>query len=147
MEKIKLSAETFDSVMSMLNSSDQESVIVGLSCIEELDITTGITYLLLLKKLANVSTDAWEEYAPTKAKYLNSLGLSVEYPVTYKKILDIITERKVPIDDLQFFLNKFAIYIKEGLRNDYAIINDIEIKINLKLHVNTETSRQSGPDI
>lgn len=141
MEKIKLSAETFDGVMAMLNSSDQESVILGLSCIEEFDITTGITYLLLIKKLANVSANTWHEYAPNKSAYLKNMSVSMDKPISYREILIILQKLKVPINNLQFFLDKFALYMAEGLREDYAIIDTVEIKINLKLNV-TETSGQ-----
>ena len=48
MEKVKLTAETFDNVMLMLQSSDKENVILGLTCIEEVDTDSGLVYLLLI---------------------------------------------------------------------------------------------------
>lgn len=142
MEKIKLTAETFDNVLAMLSSPDKENVVMGLSCIEEFDITTGITYLLLIKKLANVSTDMWKEYAPQKLEYLKNIS-SIAYnemPMSFQKILNLIQERKVPISDIEFFLNKFSIYMTELLKYDYLIIDSIEIKLKLKLY-DTEINR------
>jgi len=131
-ETIKLTEKTFDNVMSMLNSPDKENVVLGLSCIEELNIKTGLVYLLLMKKLGNVTDELWRENAPKKLKYLKGMG--VEGTLTYKKVLDLLRERKVPIKDIQFFLNKFALYLHQSVREDYAIIDAIDIQIKLKLH-------------
>lgn len=141
MEKVKLTTETFDSVMQMLKSSDKENVVLGLTCIEELDITTGLVYLLLIKKLANVTSELWKEYCPKKVAYMNSMTNTFNTVLTYKKILELLVERKVPTTDIQFFMDKFALYLMEGLRNDYALIESIEINLKLKLH-DTEPSRE-----
>jgi len=140
MEKIKLTVETFDNILAMLSSPDKENVVMGLSCIEELDITTGITYLLLIKKLANVSSKMWKEYAPQKSEYLKNISFINEAPMSFQKILTLIQERKVPISDIEFFLNKFALYMTELIRNDYLILDSIEIKLKLKLN-DTEINR------
>lgn len=137
MEKVKVTEETFDNILAMLNSKDQENVILGLSCIEELDISSGLVYLLLLKKLGNVTTEMWREYAPKKLMYLSNLnGFNggPSFIPSYREILQVLQKVKVPLKDIKFYLVKFGNHMAAGLREDYAVIDNIEITVKLKLH-------------
>lgn len=133
MEKVKINAETFETVLSMLNSTDQDNVILGLSCIEEMDAINGLVYLLLLKKLGNVEEEMWKLHASTKLKYIQGIDENKGI-ITYQRILSILRETKVPISDIQVFLTYFGKYLMDILKTEYEIIEGIEVIIKCKLH-------------
>ena len=135
MEKLALNKENFDQILLMLNSSDKENVVMGLICIEELDVKTGLAYLLLIRKLANVTDELWKMHAPTKVTALKNMGINSGTVLTYKKILDLLTSRKVPTDDIEFYLSKFGEYLNSTLHSlGYDVIEAVEIKLKIKLH-------------
>jgi len=135
MEKLKLTTDTYDNVMNMLQSPDKENVVLGLICIEEADIESDLVYLLLIKKLSNVSNTLWAEHAPKKIAFLKNLNIAVDTVITYKQILSILCERKVSNNNLQFFFTKFANYLKQTMLADYDdCIESIDITLNFKLH-------------
>jgi hypothetical protein len=146
MEKIKVDEVTFNNVLAMLNSSDKENKVVALSCIEELDVKSGIVYLLLFKKLANVPSALWKEHAPKKLDYLKQLGFNAEQVITYKKILDLICEKQVPFTDIQFFLDKFTLSIIEMIPEEYGKIEKIDINVKFKKN-ESKPSKQSSKDL
>jgi hypothetical protein len=133
MEKARLNAENFNNIMEMLSSPDKENIVMGLSYIEESDITNSLTYLLLIKKLANITDAMWKAHAPKTADYLKNLDIPTKLPVTYQKILTVLEEKKVPISDIEFFINKYMLYIVEVLKCNY-IIDSIEVKLKHKLN-------------
>lgn len=136
MEKLKLTTETYTNVMNMLQSPDKENVVLGLICIEESDIESDLVYLLLIKKLSNVSNSLWVEHAPKKTAFLKSLNISVDTVITYKQILTMLCERKVSNDNLQFFFTKFADYLKLTMidEENKHRVESIDITLNFKLH-------------
>ena len=134
-DTVKLNAESFDAVLTMMNSSDKESVVMGLVCIEEMDTTTGLVFLLLMRKLANVTDELWRTHAPKKVTALANMGIASGTVLTYKKILDLLAERKVSTDDIEFYLTKFGAYLNETLHQlGYDIIEAVDIKLKIKLH-------------
>lgn len=144
MEKLILNKKTFDQIILMLNSPDKENVVLGLTCIEELDTYQGLVYLLLMKKLANVTNNTWVEHAPKKTTLLKSMGVSVEDVLTYKKILDLLAERKASTKDIEFYLSKFGEYLKSTLIElGYDTIDAVEINIKLKLNENKPSRKPS----
>ena len=134
-DKIKLNAETFDNVLAMLNSSDKESVVMGLACVEEMDTTSCIVFLLLIRKLANVTDELWKVNAPKKTASLTNMGVAGGTVLTYKRILELLAERKASSADIEFFLGKFGMYLNETLHQlGYDIVESVDIKLKLKLH-------------
>lgn len=134
-DTIKLNADTFDNVLTMMNSSDKESVIMGLACIEEMDTTTGLVFLLLMRKLANVTDGLWKTNAPKKTNLLRNMGIESGTVLTYKRILELLAERKVSIDDVEFYFSKFGMYLNEMLHQlGYNNVEAVDIKLKIKLH-------------
>jgi hypothetical protein len=63
------------------------------------------------------------------------MGINSGTVLTYKKILDLLTSRKVPTDDIEFYLSKFGEYLNSTLHSlGYDVIEAVEIKLKIKLH-------------
>lgn len=72
---MKVTHKKFQNIVNMLRSSDQESGILALALIDELDPDENITAILLLKKYSNANNNAWEEHAPKTWTVLEKLLL------------------------------------------------------------------------
>ncbi len=132
-EKLKLTVDTFENTVRMMNSPDQENIVVALECIENVDFKENLTYIILVTKFANVTADIWKKHAPESAKKLESIGMELSKPMNYKKMLQILIKYKVPDSDLQFFFNKFEGNLKESIKSlGYDFIDDIKITLKLK---------------
>jgi NADH:ubiquinone oxidoreductase subunit C len=59
MKKEVINDEQFESLYNMLNSSDNQNVVLGLVTLENVDFTKSLTKILLLKKLCNVTPEYW----------------------------------------------------------------------------------------
>ena len=135
-DKIVLGRDTYNQVKAMLESSDKENAVVALSCIENGDFKLNITYILLMIKEANVDYNLWKEHAAeTCKKYAQ---LKIGKPLTYKQILETILLYKVPVEDIQFYLDRFAAKlvtdINRNITMDDREITEIKITINPKHH-------------
>lgn len=132
-EKIKLEAKTFDNIVPMLNSPDQENIVVGMECLENSHFRTNLTYILLVKKMSNATADMWKKHAPETTSNLNDIGAPVDRPITYKRMLEIMVEYKVPPADLQFYLDKFGGHLKDEIKKmGYDFIDDVVIILQFK---------------
>lgn len=146
MQKISLTGETYRSVLDMLNSSDQENVVMGLSIIEETNRIKGMACILMLKKSAKVAVNLWNEHAPQTCLWMKSLDAPVEGVITYKKILEIITHHKVETSQMQFFMDEFGKHLFDQIKQlGYDFVEDLEIKLKLKTHA--QQDGQSGESL
>jgi hypothetical protein len=133
--KLALNRDTYNSVLDMLNSSDKENVVVGLSIIEETDRKKGMACILMLKKRAVATTESWKEHAPATCKWLKTLGADPDQVITFKGILEIISKKQTEPSQMQFFLEEFGVHILGQIRQmGYGFIDDLEIKIKIKEH-------------
>lgn len=133
-DKIVLGRDTYNQIKAMLESPDKENAVVALSCIENSDFRLNITYILLCIKEANIPFTFWKEHAAeTCKKYAQ---LKIGKPLTYKQIIEKIIEYKVSVEDMQFFMDRFAIKLVEDINRNIAIdenqIADIKITIKPK---------------
>lgn len=112
-DKIILGKETYSQLKDMLESSDKENAVVALSCIEASDFKQNITYVLLMMKEANVDRKLWNEHAAETVKKYRALGIVDR--ITYKKILEISLAYKVHLDDIQFFMSRFAVHMMDEI--------------------------------
>lgn len=125
-EKIKLEKSTYDTVKSMLESSDKENMILAFECIKNADFKTNIIYILMLYKEVNLDQNIWVEHVPNVSKVITELV--PEHPfVSYKKLLDIAIEYKVPQEDVDFYADRYALFLQE--RDE---VESVEIRIKLK---------------
>jgi hypothetical protein len=132
-EQIALNAETCDNILQMMNSVDGENKVVALSCIDNVDFNKNLTYILILKKQSSASTADWKEFAPNTTKMLTGIGVDVDSVLSYKQVLEILVKRKVPTEDIQFYLDRFAKYLYSSIKGlGYDFIDTLEIKLKLK---------------
>lgn len=132
-EKLILGVDTFDNVVDMMNSPDEENVVVGLECIENVDFKSNMTFILLLKKMANVTAEMWKEHAPETYNKLVSIDLQPEKPISYKQILETIIKYKVPERNLQFYSDQFARNLQQSMKKmGYDSIDEVEIILSFK---------------
>ena len=125
-----LNQETHESMLAMMNSTDKENMVVALNCIENVDFDKSLVYILLLKKFSNASAEDWKSNAPKVSAKLKALEVDVDKPINFKKILQIIVQRKVPKDDIQFYLDRFGGYLFTTIKDmGYNYVESIEIKL------------------
>ena len=139
-EQVILNKDTHDSIMDMMKSVDTENRVVALNCIENVDFNKNLTYILLLRKQGEASQSEWKEHAPNASKMLTGLGINLDSSITWKQVLEVLIKRKVPAEDVQFYLDRFATYLFGSIKGlGYDFIDTLEIKVK----VNTEHGEQS----
>lgn len=150
--KVTLGKDTFPNILGMLESPDPENRVVALSCIDNVDFNSNITYILILKKEGTkATTHEWLEHAPNASKLLKGMGIELDKALTYKQILETIVKRKVPSEDIQFYLDSFGLKLFQSIKGlGYDFIDELEINIKLKTSDGEQTGTISkslkGPD-
>jgi len=140
-ETIKLTAETHDNIVEMMNSVDLENRVVALSCIENVDFKDNLVYILLLKKQGGASTSEWTTNAPHTCKLLKSIGVNLDTTLTWKQYLEILIKQDTAPDKIQFYLDRFVKVIHKSITAlGYDFIETLEVKVKLK----TKHGEQSG---
>jgi hypothetical protein len=142
MKKEVINDDQFESLCNMLNSSDDQNVVLGLVTLENVDFTKSLTKILLLRKVCDVTPEYWKEHAPKTFKKLKSV--SQDKPLTYKEILKIIVKEKQSEENIQFFLNQFSKHITNSIKDlGFDFIEETEITIKLKNNDKTGITSQS----
>lgn len=132
-EEIVLNAETYDNILSMINSVDKENRNVALSCIENVDFSKNLVYIMMLMKQGNASPEDWKTNAPKIYGMLTASGLDPASVLTYKEIIHKLVERKVPPEDIGFYMDKFINHVHGSIKNlGYDYIEKINITLKLK---------------
>ncbi len=132
-EQITLNAETYDNILSMINSVDQENKTVALSCIENVDFSKNLVYIMLLMKQGTATPEDWRTNAPKIYEMLQSAGLDPTSVLTYKEIIHKLVARKVPPEDIGFYMDKFINHVHSSIKNlGYDYIEKINITLKLK---------------
>lgn len=68
-----LTKESFYNLLKMLCSEDEENMLVGLKCIDQLDLERNLLFIVLLKKLGHVTHKTWTEEAPLTTARLKQI--------------------------------------------------------------------------
>jgi hypothetical protein len=140
-ETIKLTSETHDNIVEMMNSVDLENRVVALNCIENVDFKDNLVYILLLKKQGGASTSEWTTNAPHTCKLLKSIGVNLDTTLTWKQYLEILIKQDTTPDKIQFYLDRFVKVIHKSITAlGYDFIETLEVKAKLK----TKHGEQSG---
>jgi len=129
MDKKILAKDTYENIKKMFESSDLENATVAVECIKNTDLKGNLTYLLLLLKETNITKQKWQEYIPDIFTTLDEITESKNFFISYKEILNVLSKYKVSSDDYQFFMDRYALYLKEMCGED---IEFVSIKIKLK---------------
>jgi len=130
-EKIKIDAGTFNTVLEMLNSNDEENASTALMAMEQMDKKEGLLYFILLYKGSREKTNLWKEHAPTLLKKIENLGIDPEFSFT--SIWEVCKDTAVQ-DQKEIYKERFEIMLTKIL-NEWGfkpILNDMEIKIKFK---------------
>lgn len=145
-EKIILSRDTYETVKTMLQSPDEESQVLGLTCIENADFKINIAYILLLIHETNILPEMWKEHAPETTKiYKSVIGTDIsDAATTYMRILSLMAQYEVDKLDYQFFMDRYAYQLTKiinmkiddarlvlGAKKEMSIINSLSITVNL----------------
>jgi hypothetical protein len=149
-DKIILGKDTYQQLKDMLESPDEENAVRALSCIENSDFKSNITYVLLMMKEANVVYELWKINATETLKKYRALGI-LSGELTYKKIMEIILQYQAPIEDIQFFMNRFAEHMKneinQKLQPGDKIIEQLTIIINPNEQSRTTSESLQGSNV
>lgn len=137
MEKVILARDTYDSVKAMLESPDEENMVVAFQCIENGDFVSNLAYILFLLKEADVEGQLWKEHAPETTKKLTTLfkvDLVNAPSITFKSIMRLMRLYKAPREDYQFFMDRYALHLVDQFNEgqEEKVIEHIEI--TLKAH-------------
>ena len=149
----KLNRDTYPTVKAMLESPDPESVVLGLSCIEQSTFKPNVMYIGLLFLECNVRPELWKVHAPETTRLLRTIGLDIlDPPTTFKKLLEKVLRYTQDIDDLRLFFNAYSLYLKNRLNKKLSstdiIIEEITITIKTKDDENrTAVQGSEGSDL
>lgn len=146
--KTLLSRDTYVNVKAMLDSPDEENIVMGLTCIEQSEFRPNIMYIGLLFLECNVRAELWKVHAPETTRFLRTIGFDImSPPITYKKLLIKAIEYTKDAEDINLFFNAYAKYLKLKL-NDKLVKTDIvidELVITIKTkHNETRTTIQDS---
>lgn len=144
MRKISIDDEAFHNLLKMLTSTEEDAV-VALTTINNVNFDSSMTKILLLKKLGNVNKDMWNTYAKKAYNWINRNGLDPDKNLTWQEIFDHLLRKKVPVEDIQFFLNCFGLKLFKSIKGvGYDFLDNVEI--NLKYN-DTREKRKSSESI
>lgn len=131
MEKIKLEKGTYDTVVSMLESPDEENQVVAFECIKNADFKTNIVYILLLFKEVNIDNTVWKKHAPEIFVTIDKV-LTNETFLSFREIMEIARQYEVSQEDIQFYMDRYAMFLMRDLNKHKEYVELLEIKIKLK---------------
>jgi hypothetical protein len=131
--KVTLNRDSYASVLSMINSPDEENMVLGLSIVEETNQQKGLVYILMLKKVAQCKLQNWVTHAPKTCQWLRSIDASTETVLTYKKLLEIIIKNNVDQEQMQFYLDEFGAHLQKHITEmGYGLMDKLEVKVIFK---------------
>lgn len=132
-EKLVLDADSFDSILAMLQSNDKENEEVAFSVINNCDKEKSLVYLLYLHRLSNEKAIEWEKRAPLAFEYLKTTGYTPDRETSYKDILDIIKASDIDEKSSEFSYSYFGKYLLDTIQKlGYDFVENIEVKIKVK---------------
>lgn len=121
--------DQFDNLIKMGTSPDTENQILALSLVETVDFKEHMVYILLLKKLGKINDTLWSEHAPKTYKKVARV-VNLKTTLTFKKVFEALGSHKVSVEQMQFFLDYFADYLKDQCKAlGYDFVKDLEITI------------------
>ncbi len=129
-----LQKDTYENVKSMLESPDEENVMVGLSCIENCDQSANLIYILCLIKETNISSSLWVKHAPETTELFKNLfkGSITFSSITWNNIIVYTQVYDTTIEDYQFLMDRFALYLKDMFNQGKDVIESVTITIKEK---------------
>lgn len=131
-DKVKLDPESYETLLKMLNGSD-EDVVLALECLNNVQQKQSLIYTLFLRKNSKVPCKLWQNNCKKVLTYHGSLGIKSDSNIiTYNTILEIIKLQDNKEENLEFFLQVFASFLKKSFVPVFDFVDDIELKIKVK---------------
>ena len=145
---MKLTKETFDRVKMMLESSDQEDIILGLATMDATDFKNNFLYVLLMAKEANVKHERmWRDHAPAMHEMFIRLGINLDKPITFETIIYMAKLYKVSLQDVQFIIDRYALQLRNDLNKSLGLTDNPIEKLTIKINDYDYKSGTAGNDI
>lgn len=130
--KVKLDPESYETLLNMLNGSD-EDVVLALECLNNVQQKESLIYTLFLRKNSKTPHHVWKSNCKKVLTYHGSLGIGSDSNViTYNTILELIKLHDNKEENLDFFLHVFASFLKKSFVPVFDFVDDIELKIKVK---------------
>lgn len=143
---MRLDRSNFDLTKQMLESADQESVVVAMSILETSTLKDNLMYILLLAKESNIKTnhiDLWDTHAPTVVETIKNMGINIKKPIPFTDLVDIIRKYDVNEVDVQLFFNIYA----EHLQKEFSSLIGKDLIKTLTIKINTDEGRTISKSI
>ena len=130
-KSIVIDREKYDSLLSMLNSSEEDAN-VAFECINTLDIKNNIIPILLLRKHSNTKIESWKKKCSKHIKYHKSIDINDEYKnLSYTEVYATLKKVDVTEEHKNIFLQELSNFFKRhAIKFDF--IEDLDIKVQLK---------------
>ena len=129
---MKLERSTYDKVQSMIESPDDENILMGLSCIENSDFKENMIFILLMLKETNVSIDEWSKHARNTLNNIKNIGVEWDNSITYKMIQDVIDKYDLPQSDRLLFEDRFSTFVKKRVTNSDHLPEILSLTVKIK---------------
>jgi hypothetical protein len=130
-EEIRLD---FDTLLKMLNSTDEGNSELAMSLLESVDFKKNLVLILLLYKKSTRLYVEWKERAPKLSAKMQRAGLQQGCPLTYKDILKIMQDKKVAEEQVALFVQAVNNSLQKDLcQYGYDFIEKIQITIKPKM--------------
>jgi len=147
-ESIILSDSTYERVLGMLTSPDKESVYIGVSIIEAVDLEENLPYILLLAKdcsKSNCNHDPFKNdvtasddqdvvkrnsFSPSIMNYVNDCANDKGH-LNFNSMYNVIKKNtKTSPAAMQFFLDKFSASLQEYLLTwGFDFVQEMNLKL------------------
>ncbi|TXI86473.1 MAG: hypothetical protein E6Q36_09280 [Chryseobacterium sp.] len=117
-----LNPESYESILSMLKSSDEESVRLAFECLNNIPITNeNMVYYMFLFMEADQAWKDWEKYS---RGIIQDLGEALErvlkigngpHVISFPLILKMLKEYKRPVEDIDFFMSRYKEHLEKQI--------------------------------
>ena len=130
-QKIKIDADSFESVSKMLTSPSEEDVATALMALEQMDFKKGQMFFAILYRDSLDKIKLWETNAPNLLKNIKAIGMDeiCSYRSMWNKLKDTCSP-----DEKKVFANRFGIDAV-GILADWGfkdMIKDFKITVTYK---------------
>lgn len=125
----RLTDEEYDNLGKLLTSKDEQDKIVGLNCINNLDLEKTAVQVAFLRKEYNDNTYLWQNNANKVEKYQKSILKDTSFGSIYDYIK---TSKEYQIEDIEFYLKRFSVFIKNNMLQYFPFMEDINLTIKFK---------------
>jgi N-acetylglutamate synthase/N-acetylornithine aminotransferase len=117
---MKIETEKYERLKSMLESTDQENLVVAMECIEQVDFRENMTMILFLIKDSNVDPELWKKHAPiTTEKFFSVFSVGIgNASLAFSNIMRLMKLYEASIEDWQFYADRYAQHLMKQIQTD-----------------------------